>query len=264
MLMYNIPSYYDKKHIKDLLNKHQLKYDFLHVPLDFKDKAALGYAVINFETRAERVRFDNSFSGFSAWEPDAHGRKSPKVCEIKEPLVSGKEANIGNNRNSFVMKMKDDDFHPEVFVDGERMPFPKPTKTIKRRRKKGERNRLHSPQRREAAETDHPGLAPGGRESPVQEVQSVHSSPLEQQQPPHLPQQQPQLQSQEPAATLAERVNAFRTTLFTFLHFFEEEERCGKCKAGLSAMNGARRCTNERCPCSDWRYVNTGSQSDSW
>jgi len=103
-------------------------YDFVYVPMDFKHSKGLGFSFVNFLKTEDAERFQTHFAGFSNW-----GQASDKVCEVvwTTPL-QGKDAFVERYRNSPVMHdSMPEEFKPVVFQDGERVPFPQPTKQIK-------------------------------------------------------------------------------------------------------------------------------------
>jgi RNA recognition motif-containing protein len=107
------------------------KYDFVYIPMDFNRNSSLGYAFVNFVTQADAEMAKNQLNGFSDWIV-----QSQKVCQVcwGEPL-QGLEAHIERYRSSPVMHNSvPDEFKPIIFKNGVRVPFPAPTKRIRKPR----------------------------------------------------------------------------------------------------------------------------------
>ena len=63
-MIQNIPNKYSRQMLVDELNdKHRYCYDFLYLPIDFRNKCNLGYAFINMITPADVVSLHNNCVG---------------------------------------------------------------------------------------------------------------------------------------------------------------------------------------------------------
>jgi len=129
-MLRNIPNKYTRDMLVSQLNKlFKGKYDFLYLPIDFKNKCNVGYAFINFCAIEHYQRFVDMFHMVPVGEC-LPGLKSSKVAEVTPARVHGFEKNVERLRNSVVMaELKD---HPEwmpVTFDqsGAETPFPSPS-----------------------------------------------------------------------------------------------------------------------------------------
>lgn len=129
-MMRNIPSEFTGATLLTLLNRHGFKgsYDLVYLPMDYNNKVGFGYAFINFVDSSWAKTFRGAFEGFTDW-----GLVSDKVCEVCwSNVLQGVAAHIERYRNSPVMHpMVPETFKPMLFVEGEKVPFPAPTKTIR-------------------------------------------------------------------------------------------------------------------------------------
>lgn len=130
VMMRNIPSEFSGEILINLLNAHGFKcsYDLVYLPMDYQRKVGFGYSFINFISPEAAWRFHETFQGFCDW-----GVQSDKVCEICwGNALQGIDAHIERYRNSPVMhEVVPDAFKPMLFKNGERVPFPAPTKSIR-------------------------------------------------------------------------------------------------------------------------------------
>jgi len=130
VMMRNIPNNYSRQQLLDLINDQGFVncYDLAYLPIDFKTEVGLGYAFINFVSSEDAERFRQYFHGFSSWS--VH---SSKICEVSwSDVLQGVADNIERYRNSPVMhESVPDDFKPVLFRNGQRIPFPPPTKRIR-------------------------------------------------------------------------------------------------------------------------------------
>merc|ERR1711972_1175777 len=103
-------------------------YDLVYLPVDFRTELNHGYAFINFTTAENTEMFRGHFTGFSGWLVP-----SERICEVSSGDQSqGIDANIQRYRDSPMMhESVEDRFKPALFHDGQRIPFPKPTKKIR-------------------------------------------------------------------------------------------------------------------------------------
>jgi hypothetical protein len=130
VMMRNIPNNYTRTMLLDLLKEQGFgaAFDFFYLPIDFKKKVGLGYAFINLIDPTTAEAFRKHFTGFNCW-----AAKSQKVCEVTwSDLLQGVDAHVDRYKNSPIMhEAIHDDFKPVLFKDGERVPFPLPTKRIR-------------------------------------------------------------------------------------------------------------------------------------
>jgi len=126
VMLRNIPVKYNREMMLVDMDQRGFRgsYDFFYLPIDFHTGNTMGYAFINFVNRSETERFRMTYSGLKL-SPD-----SPKICEVVHAKAQGKAKNVEQYRNSSVMSM-DERFHPVVFENGMRQPFPGPTRVLK-------------------------------------------------------------------------------------------------------------------------------------
>jgi hypothetical protein len=130
VMLRNMPNNYTRDMLLELVNSMGFSgcYDFAYLPVDFKSQAGLGYAFINFVSTSEAQRCFDCFEGFSGWKVP-----SEKVCTVTwGSPYQGLEAHIERYQNSPVMHHSiPDEWKPVLVQQGERIPFPAPTKPIK-------------------------------------------------------------------------------------------------------------------------------------
>lgn len=129
IMLRNIPNNYSRAMLLELLDEsgYAGTYDFIYLPIDFVKQAGLGYAFVNFTQHEYAKRSFASFDGFRQWL-----LPSEKVCEVvwSQPH-QGLDAHLERFRNSPVMHPSvHDEWRPLLFVNGERVQFPLPTKRI--------------------------------------------------------------------------------------------------------------------------------------
>lgn len=125
VMLRNIPQKYDRETLLDVLNQTGFagSFDFFYLPIDFSTTNSVGYAFINFISEAELARFRAAYVGKKLSE------ESPKVCEVCDAHLQGKDKNVDFYRNSTVMSMHEK-YHPLLFENGARVTFPKPTRPL--------------------------------------------------------------------------------------------------------------------------------------
>ena len=130
VMLRNLPNNYTRPMVLHLLDTEGFKgkYDFFYLPIDFKTNACLGYAFINLTSAAMVDTFWQTFDGFSRWV-----LPSRKVCGVTwSSPHQGLEAHVDRYRNSPVMHASvPEEYRPLVFVGGQRVPFPGPTREPK-------------------------------------------------------------------------------------------------------------------------------------
>lgn len=126
----NVPNNYSRLLLQQLLDSEGFKgkYDFVYLPMDFKSSASLGYAFVNLINEEEAERLKGAFEGFSRW-----AMPSQKVCNVDwSSPFQGLDSHIERFRNSPVMHESVPDEHkPALFADGQRRPFPPPTRKLR-------------------------------------------------------------------------------------------------------------------------------------
>jgi hypothetical protein len=142
IMIRNIPNGYTRSALLELLKEEGFgaSYDFVYLPGDFSRWFGLGYAFVNMVTSEEAERVIARLEGYSNWTV-----KSCKVCEVRLGEAHHTlEYYIERFRNSPVMHRDvPDEFKPAVFVNGERVAFPPPTKSIRPPRPRAVRKSAH-------------------------------------------------------------------------------------------------------------------------
>ncbi|XP_058099977.1 protein terminal ear1 homolog [Magnolia sinica] len=121
VMIKNIPNRYSRSMLLELLDRHCAEenekaqmdsdpslseYDFVYLPIDFKNKCNLGYAFVNFTTTKAAARLYKSMNKFKWAVFD-----SRKICEIFYARIQGKDALVEHFQNSF-FKCDSDEFLP--------------------------------------------------------------------------------------------------------------------------------------------------------
>merc|ERR1719440_1752418 len=129
VMMRNVPNGYSRGMLLELLNNSGFsgRYDFVYLPMDFRNGVNLGYAFVNLINHEDAVMLTNKLQGFSQWVSD-----STKVCEISWAHPhQGLQEHVERYRNSPVMHHSmPDDYKPMIFMNGVQVAFPPPTKAI--------------------------------------------------------------------------------------------------------------------------------------
>lgn len=124
LMIKNIPNKYSSAMLLAAINEHnQGTYDFIYLPLDFKNKCNMGYAFINMTDPQQIVQFHKSFHG-KKWEKYHSG----KVACLAYARIQGKSALIAHFQESSLMN-EDKCCHPILFTTdgpnaGSQEPFP--------------------------------------------------------------------------------------------------------------------------------------------
>ncbi|KAL5979535.1 hypothetical protein ACLOJK_019440 [Asimina triloba] len=104
LMIKNIPNKYavllytSKMILATIDEHHQGKYDFIYLPIDFKNKCNVGYAFINMINPKYIVTFYQAFNG-KKWEKF----NSEKVASLAYARIQGKAALIAHFQNSSLM-----------------------------------------------------------------------------------------------------------------------------------------------------------------
>ncbi|XP_031380735.1 protein MEI2-like 2 isoform X2 [Punica granatum] len=99
LMIKNIPNKYTSKMLLAAIDEnHRGTYDFLYLPIDFKNKCNVGYAFINMVSPSHIVSFYKTFNG-KKWEKF----NSEKVASLAYARIQGKAALVTHFQNSSLM-----------------------------------------------------------------------------------------------------------------------------------------------------------------
>nr|XP_024396738.1 protein MEI2-like 5 isoform X2 [Physcomitrium patens] len=99
LMIKNIPNKYTSKMLLAAIDEqHRGTYDFIYLPIDFKNKCNVGYAFINMTSPARIVPFYKAFNG-KKWEKF----NSEKVASLAYARIQGKAALVAHFQNSSLM-----------------------------------------------------------------------------------------------------------------------------------------------------------------
>jgi hypothetical protein len=130
IMLRNVPSGYTRTMLLELIDGlgFQGRYDFVYLPMDFRNGVNLGYAFVNSISHEDAMRLTDKLQGFCTWTAD-----SSKICEVSWAHPNqGLAEHVDRYRNSPVMHATmPDEYKPMVFRNGARIAFPAPTKAIK-------------------------------------------------------------------------------------------------------------------------------------
>lgn len=150
LMIKNIPNKYTSKMLLAAIDeRHRGTYDFIYLPIDFKNKCNVGYAFINMTEPSLIVPFYQAFNG-KKWEKF----NSEKVASLAYARIQGKAALIAHFQNSSLMnedkRCRPILFHTDGPNAGDQVPFPMGvnvrSRPNKNRASTSEENQLESPQ----------------------------------------------------------------------------------------------------------------------
>lgn len=124
LMIKNIPNKYTSKMLMAAIDeRHPGTYDFIYLPIDFKNKCNVGYAFINMKDPSLIVPFYQAFNG-KKWEKF----NSEKVASLAYARIQGIAALIAHFQNSSLMN-EDKRCRPILFNTdgpnaGDQVPFP--------------------------------------------------------------------------------------------------------------------------------------------
>ncbi|MCO5567941.1 hypothetical protein L7F22_021637 [Adiantum nelumboides] len=99
LMIKNIPNKYTSKMLLAAIDEnHRRTYDFLYLPIDFKNKCNVGYAFINMTSPAHIIPLYQAFNG-KKWEKF----NSEKVASLAYARIQGKAALVAHFQNSSLM-----------------------------------------------------------------------------------------------------------------------------------------------------------------
>ncbi|XP_020577379.1 protein MEI2-like 2 [Phalaenopsis equestris] len=117
LMIKNIPNKYTREMLLAAIDEnHKGTYDFLYLPIDFKNKCNVGYAFINMASPSHIISFHQAFSG-KKWERF----NSEKVSSLAYARIQGKAALVAHFQNSSLMN-EDKRCRPILF-DSEGMEY---------------------------------------------------------------------------------------------------------------------------------------------
>lgn len=124
LMIKNIPNKYTSKMLLAAIDEnHRGTYDFIYLPIDFKNKCNVGYAFINMINPQHIIPFYQTFNG-KKWEKF----NSEKVASLAYARIQGKSALILHFQNSSLMnedkRCRPILFHSEGPNAGDQEPFP--------------------------------------------------------------------------------------------------------------------------------------------
>mmetsp|Transcript_104876 Transcript_104876/g.191520 ORF Transcript_104876/g.191520 Transcript_104876/m.191520 type:complete len:573 (-) Transcript_104876:132-1850(-) len=129
----NIPNKYTRDMlVRQLEEDMRGLFDFVYLPIDFKNKCNVGYAFINFRSVEACMSFVNRFNGVEV-RKCLPGLNSRKVTEVTPARVQGFDENVQRLRNSPVMRelASKPEWMPLIFdSDGVQLPFPMPERPL--------------------------------------------------------------------------------------------------------------------------------------
>ncbi|KAH9749272.1 protein MEI2-like 2 [Citrus sinensis] len=99
LMIKNIPNKYTSKMLLAAIDEnHKGTYDFLYLPIDFKNKCNVGYAFINMLSPLHIIPFYEAFNG-KKWEKF----NSEKVASLAYARIQGRAALVAHFQNSSLM-----------------------------------------------------------------------------------------------------------------------------------------------------------------
>ncbi|XP_027098705.2 protein MEI2-like 4 isoform X1 [Coffea arabica] len=124
LMIKNIPNKYTSKMLLAAIDeRHRGTYDFIYLPIDFKNKCNVGYAFINMTDPSLIIPFYQAFNG-KKWEKF----NSEKVASLAYARIQGKAALIAHFQNSSLMnedkRCRPILFHTDGPNAGDQVPFP--------------------------------------------------------------------------------------------------------------------------------------------
>ncbi|XP_020253576.1 protein MEI2-like 4 isoform X2 [Asparagus officinalis] len=124
LMIKNIPNKYTSKMLLAAIDEHHKgTYDFIYLPIDFKNKCNVGYAFINMIDPKQIIPFFQAFNG-KKWEKF----NSEKVASLAYARIQGKTALIAHFQNSSLMnedkRCRPILFHSDGPNAGDQEPFP--------------------------------------------------------------------------------------------------------------------------------------------
>ncbi len=112
VMIKNIPNKYSQKLLLETIDKcHRGNYDFLYLPIDFRNRCNVGYAFVNFKRHDLIIPFYKEFNG-KKWNKF----NSEKICSIAYGRVQGLHALVDHFKTSSVMSQLDARLKPVILL----------------------------------------------------------------------------------------------------------------------------------------------------
>jgi hypothetical protein len=120
MMIRNIPNRYSQQMLLSEIDKAGFKgkYNFFYLPIDFGQRANLGYAFISFNDVTIASQFVSTFEG-----EKLRKFKSRKILSISPAVYQGLAANLNHFAKAALQRIANPRFQPKVFVQGEPVAF---------------------------------------------------------------------------------------------------------------------------------------------
>jgi len=104
MMLRGIPNKYNQQRLLDQLNvDFKRQFDFVYLPIDFKNECNVGYAFINFRTADAVARFKKKFDGVDV-STCLPGLNSKKVTSVMPARIQGRAENVLRLQKSPVIR----------------------------------------------------------------------------------------------------------------------------------------------------------------
>jgi hypothetical protein len=133
VMIRNLPNKYTRELLQARLDEQFLgKYDFLYLPVDFRNRCNMGYAFVNFRSYEDCAECTRLFHG-RAVQDCLPGYNSVKVCAVSPARVQGCSENVRRLRSSPVMAqlMNNKQWLPQLFdKTGQPISFPEPDQPL--------------------------------------------------------------------------------------------------------------------------------------
>jgi len=126
LMIRNIPNKYTQRMLIEQLDRENPGcYDFLYLPIDFKNTCNVGYAFVNMVSTDFLPAFYATLHN-KRWERF----NSEKVCEIAYARIQGLEQLLDHFKNSSLLA-EDKKVRPVILLNGHYVPFPDPDVVIR-------------------------------------------------------------------------------------------------------------------------------------
>jgi hypothetical protein len=120
VMVRNIPNRYSQQMLRTEIDKAGFKgkYNFFYLPIDFGQRANLGYAFIDFQDVETAAQFIATFEG-----EKLRKFKSRKILSISPAVYQGLPANLNHFAKAALQRITNPRFQPKVFQGGQAISF---------------------------------------------------------------------------------------------------------------------------------------------